>query len=955
MPDPKPDDNCVDELAEEFAHRWRAGERPSVEEYVQRYPQWADEIRAVLPAVVMMEQLKPRREDAAPAAPALLSDQPPARIGEYRILCEIGRGGMGVVYEAEQGTLGRRVAIKVLPAHVLANETLRSRFHREAQAAARLHHTNIVPVFGVGECDGLCFYVMQRIDGCGLDQVIRQTAEGPNVAAPPRADTEGTIPWRQRQDAVADTAAEAPHPAGAPADPFPCSGLSGLTPREFFHTVARLGAQVADALAHAHSQGILHRDIKPSNLLLDDRGTVWVTDFGVAKLVEEANLTASGDLVGTLKYMPPERFAGVSDARGDVYSLGITLYELLTLHPAFPDATPQHLIHLITHESPTPPRKLNPQIPADLETIILKAAARDPSQRYQTPDELTADLRRFLADRPIRARRTGLAERFYRWCRRNPALAAATAAAFLLMIAITLVSMAAYAQTAAASRETAAALAAEKTQREHAENTSTMALDALNRIYDRFAPTRLVVTPQVSSDEGVDLPIQPALPPEAIRLLEDLLRTYERLARAGGEIPRLQFQAAEANYRIGDINQRLGQFPKAADAYRSAIDLYTRRTSTDAAATAPLKLARVYNELGRTLHSLQQFDEATRMHQQAIRTLTDVPEVLAKRPECRYELARSYCALGQHDMMLSPRGPGPKGPPPGKRGKGPRGDRPPPPDEHERGPGGEDHPSGRAVALLEELVREFPRVPEYRHLLACCYRDVPPERFGRRSEGPPRSPDRAVELLRQLVKDFPNVPDYRLDLCEALARPGPPPRGKGGSPGAKKRTRLEEAITLSGQLVVQYPNVPDYAAAHARYLDALGMSLYNADRLDESEQFLRRSVALQTKLVKQYPGVVAYTFWLGLMERSLGRTLGERGALKEARALIESGAGRVETLWKNDPRLGGARPFLGMAYRDLARVLTRSGEKALASQALRKADEFGQGPRKRPEEGRGKR
>src|SRR5262249_37442591 len=201
------------------------------------------------------------------------------------------------------------------------------------------------------------------------------------------------------------------------------------------------------------SEGVFHRDVKPSNLLLDERGAVWVTDFGVAKLVEEANLTQSGDLVGTLKYMPPERFAGHSDARGDVYSLGVTLYELLTLRPAFPDTNPQHLIHLITQEAPPRPRKLNPEVPRDLETIVLKAAAPDPPQRYQPPGELAEALRRFLDAQPILARRTGPAGLAWRWCRRNPALAAVTAAAFLLMVAVTAVSVAAYAQTAAANRE----------------------------------------------------------------------------------------------------------------------------------------------------------------------------------------------------------------------------------------------------------------------------------------------------------------------------------------------------------------------------------------------------------------------------------------------------------------------------------------------------------------------
>src|SRR5262245_8704900 len=204
--------NLVDELAEEFARRLRAGERPSVEDYATRFPEQADELRSVLSAVVMMEQLKPRREAPSGTGPRLRATEPPPKlVGEYRIVREIGRGGMGVVYEAEQEALGRRVALKVLPRQVLANETLRSRFRREAQAAARLHHTNIVPVFGVGEHEGLCFYAMQLIDGRGLDQVIREAAG----------------------------------------------------PLDSFGAVARVALQVAEALAYAHRQGVLHRDIKP--------------------------------------------------------------------------------------------------------------------------------------------------------------------------------------------------------------------------------------------------------------------------------------------------------------------------------------------------------------------------------------------------------------------------------------------------------------------------------------------------------------------------------------------------------------------------------------------------------------------------------------------------------------------------------------------------------------------
>jgi serine/threonine protein kinase len=958
MSESKSGPNLVDDLAEEFANRWRLGERPSIEEYAQRFPEQAEEVRDVLHAVVMMEQMKPHPGPSTPSNGAAAGPQAPLqRLGEYRIIREIGRGGMGVVYEAEQETLHRRVAIKVLPANLLTSDKVRSRFRQEAMAAARLHHTSIVPVFGVGEVDGHCFYVMQLIEGRSLDQVIRSQESGGRSQESGVRSQESDVSGRGSVTEVLSSKARSRRPETSPLTPDSCLQTPDslpLPPR----TVARIGMEIADALAYAHAQGVLHRDIKPSNLMLDERGAAWVTDFGVAKIAEGAGITQTGDVVGTLKYMPPERFSGQSDARGDIYSLGMSLYEALTLQSPFPDTTPHHLIQLITHKPSWSPRKLNPRIPRDLETIVLKALANEPAQRYQSAGAMADDLRRFLDDRPILAKRAGPAELAWRWCRRNPALALAAATVFLLLVGIAVVSLVAYATTAAAHRDTTAALGAEKSEREHAEHTSALAIQALNRIYDRFAPTRLVVTPSTTSDEGVELPPQPAaLPPEAIPLLEDLLRTYEEIARASGSFPKLQAQAAEANHRIGDIRRRLGQHEDAASAYQAAIELYTQLLPDADNDAIRIKLARAYNEVGRTLRTLHKVDEARRMHESAIQVLAAGSNEFAGRPESRFELACSYYTLGQRDMFLP--GPDRMGPPGGPRrgplGEGLRGDPrggPPLRGGNRRGPPLDGPPppgrdpladaaTHRAFELLEELVREFPSVPEYRHLLACCYRDMPPER-----PGPTREPvnriDRGVELLRQLVADFPQVPDYRFDLCETLGRRGPPPGPLSDADAeVKHRERLEEAINLSAEMLAQYPNVPDYRAAHARYLDQLGMNLLRVRRFDEAEKQHRKAVEIQKKLVAQYPGVVAYGLWLGLMERSLGQALGQRGELKEARSRIEAAIERVETLWKKDTRLGGVRPFLGMAYRDLGLVLARSNEPKLAAEARHKAEEFG--------------
>src|SRR5207248_1604635 len=207
-------------------------------------------------------------------------------------------------------------------------------------------------------------------------------------------------------------------PGGTPLSSVESSGRR----LPYFRSVAQIGRQAAQGLAYAHSRGIVHRDIKPSNLLLDTDGVVWITDFGLAK-AEDDGLTATGDILGTLRYMAPERFRGEGDARADIYALGVTLYELLTLRPAYDSSDRLKLIEKIKAQEPPWPRSIDGRIPRDLETIVLKAIDRDPNRRYQSADAIAEDLRRFLADEPIKARQVSTTERYWRWARRNPAIA----------------------------------------------------------------------------------------------------------------------------------------------------------------------------------------------------------------------------------------------------------------------------------------------------------------------------------------------------------------------------------------------------------------------------------------------------------------------------------------------------------------------------------------------------
>ena len=202
-------------------------------------------------------------------------------------------------------------------------------------------------------------------------------------------------------------------------------GKSKNKKQTYWQSVATIGVQVADALEYAHKQGINHRDIKPSNLLLDTQGTVWVTDFGLAKADDQQNLTHTGDVLGTLRYMPPEAFEGKTDAKSDVYSLGLTLYEMLAFRPAFDETERNRLIMQVTQEEPARLGRLNRDVPRDLQTIIHKAIDRDPKQRYGSAGALAEDLQRYIEDEPIKARRVSQTEQLWRWCRRHPAQAAA--------------------------------------------------------------------------------------------------------------------------------------------------------------------------------------------------------------------------------------------------------------------------------------------------------------------------------------------------------------------------------------------------------------------------------------------------------------------------------------------------------------------------------------------------
>ncbi len=467
MSDESQCENPIDPIVEDFVARLRRGEHPALSEYAARHPELADEIRELFPALILMERARPVEPGRTSVANRIFdSEKLPEKLDDFRILREIGRGGMGVVYEAIQESLGRHVALKVLPRQVLVNDAQAQRFQREARAAARLNHPNIVPVFGVGEADGIHYYSMQFVRGLGLDQVVAEIKRlqserfgNPDSRSKGRSElseqTDVTKFTTQSAQVLASgmvsgvfpidttqkrtTLASNELPSSEATDGRSTSKTPSIheSSRTYWRSIARIGEEVALALQYAADEGVLHRDIKPANLLLDLEGKVWVTDFGLATELSNDGLTQTGDIIGTLRYMAPERLKGISSPLVDVYSLGASLYEMLTLQPLFGQLPREQMLQAVSSVSPRRPRSIVPGIPQDLETIVLKAISKEPSERYASAKQLAQDLRCFLENRPILARQSGTLDQVWKWGRRNPAVASLISVSTGLLLLLT--------------------------------------------------------------------------------------------------------------------------------------------------------------------------------------------------------------------------------------------------------------------------------------------------------------------------------------------------------------------------------------------------------------------------------------------------------------------------------------------------------------------------------------
>ncbi len=959
MTDTTSDRNPVDVLADEFAARIREGEAPSIDEYVARHPELADDIRATFPSIAMMEKLsrKEHTERKFERQTSRLISDSLETLGDFQILREIGRGGMGIVYEAVEKSLKRRVALKVLSPGVAGSQKQIQRFNREAEAAARLHHTNIVPVYGVGVERDLHFFAMQFIDGVPLSDVIRFVGGRPEkhsrseqsgsrsladrLLAPVTNDDacpDDAWPRDQTENPTLDstrcfnaegaakvlltgTHKDRPLPSVADSESESSVSSSNLTEAiaaaepsrksltatensagrsqlpvismKYWRNVARICADVAAALHYSHQHGVLHRDIKPANLLLDCQGVVWVTDFGLARHEDQEGITNTGDIVGTLRYMAPEQFNGESNTRSDIYSLGLTLYELLALRPAFEESRHGPLISQKTNSTPAGLRSINRDIPRDLETITQKACATNPADRYATAGELANDLRRFLEDRPVLARRATVTEQFVRWGRRNPVVASLSGVTVTLLATVAIVFAVGQYRTQAAldivgvqkslleerqarldqslnAERNSSRLA--RAEYARAEKNLQLAVAAFDSIIDNVASRGLPqsLTLNIGDDvSGVEGPrvYDTILTAADADLLETLLTFFDDFA--GQNQTDLRLQSASARKRVGDIQQRLGRFSEAEATYQQSLEAFeTLSSQKPDDFQLIITQARIHNEIAIAASRRGAMWGAVDQHNRA-RSLLQESAGVMDTANGKLELARTLGLLttissrsGMSALMSLTRNdstngrPPSDGRPPDGRSRGDsRRERRPNEQPGDGSPG--DKRPNQERSGQERSGQERPdgsrRGPGPSGSSRNGFRNWP-EMFRATS-------DQSLALLNELLEQEPSRPDYRLELAIAWRNRATVARIVNDPEMGK--VAIATAIQHLDELARDFPEDPVYRFELADTLCLRPSRNPDNEAADEFLQRVRRAIVLCEDLVAHYPNVPEYQALMG--------------------------------------------------------------------------------------------
>jgi serine/threonine protein kinase len=843
------------------------------EELLEKYPEDAAQLRGYLSGLQLFHA-------AAGVTPAQVQGsltgggipQPMQALGDYRLVREIGRGGMGVVYQAWQSSLRRRVALKILPFTVARDAKQISRFKNEAQAAAQVQHPNIVPVYAVGEEHGIHYYVMQLVEGQSLTSLLdglrmRGRASADNTSAKHRDYTLVQSRGRVSSTRGSESRRSSAACVDTPTNTMP---MRAAETADHIRVVARLALQAAEALHAAHEYGVVHRDVKPSKLLLDDQGKLWVTDFGLARCREDQGLTQTGDVLGTMRYMSPEQALGrgaLIDQRTDVYSLGITMYELATLHHPADEVSDIQIYFNRDRQGPKPLRHWNRHIPRDLQTIVLKCVAEFPHERYNSAKELADDLRRFLEGRPIEASPPSLLERASKWARRRRGVVYATAAVLLVAVVGAITAMTMIAREKAADQALALTQARESVR-------------SMSEVLNLFTTDYAEQLKAIPGAEGVRL-----------RMLEDGLDRYRKFESQAVNDPLLAGELALAYSSSGSLNEKIGDKKQARASYEKAKAVWVERLAREPGNFEYSRhLALCNNNLGLLMadggNTAEGLALLTQARESQIALLADEPE----SKELSTNLATTHGNLG---LVL-----------------------------RKTGANSEALKEFTAAINIQEWLAKLPEASEnVLRSLASCYNSFASLQDDAHATAAADAYQKAIDIQLKLVKADSINRTHQSELARTYNNLGY--LSSRLKDWAKAEVCYGNAIRLQEELVKALPLFPAYRRDLAISYNNIGMVQSRAARLAAAESSFQKAAQLQDMLLVAQPNEAETRSNQGSVWNNLASLLDRQQKLADAEQAYRSAIANQRRALEAVPTSERYRALLSQHYINLARNLAK--------------------------------